>query len=47
MSEMKDKNEKPASGGYRIGKLTILQIMAVLAVIGLLATWVLGRFFPS
>lgn len=45
MKEEKDKNDKPASGGYRVGKLTILQIMAVLAIIGLLATWVLGRFF--
>lgn len=41
---MKQENEIQ-SGGYRIGKITILEIMAVLAVIGLLSTWVLHRFF--
>jgi len=43
---MKKNNEIP-SGGYRVGKLTILEIMTVLAVIGLLATWVLHHFFVA
>jgi len=43
---MKNDNEnKNQIKGYRIGKLTILEIMSVLAVIGLLATWVLHHFF--
>lgn len=43
---MKDENEKQMSG-YRIGRLSILEIMIVLAVIGLLANWVLKSFFSS
>lgn len=43
---MKNNNDIPHNG-YRIGKLTILEIMAVLAVIGLLATWVLRHFFAG
>jgi prepilin-type N-terminal cleavage/methylation domain-containing protein len=43
---MKKQNDIPPSG-YRIGKLTILEIMAVLAVIGVLATWVLRHFFAG
>ena len=41
------KNKEIPSSGYRIGKLTILEIMVVLAVIGLLATWVLRHFFAG
>ena len=41
---MKKDNEISVNA-YRIGRLTILEIMAVLAVLGLLATWVLHHFF--
>lgn len=43
---MKNANKKEMAG-YRIGKLSILEIMIVLAVMGLLATWVLKSFFAS
>lgn len=32
---------------HRVGNFTILQVMVFLAVVGLLATWVLHHFFPS
>ncbi len=38
-------DEKKPFTGYRFGKITILEFMGVLAVIGVLATWVLHRFF--
>jgi prepilin-type N-terminal cleavage/methylation domain-containing protein len=31
--------------GYRTGKLTLLELMTVLAIMGILVTWVLQRFF--
>jgi multisubunit Na+/H+ antiporter MnhF subunit len=43
---MKEDKDKSLSG-YRIGKLTILQIMAVLAIIGLVSTWALHHFFST
>jgi len=41
---MKQDNQEQVKV-YRLGKMTILEIMVVLAVIGLVATWVLHRFF--
>lgn len=32
---------------YRSGSLTLLQLMSVLAILGVLATWVLWHFFIS
>lgn len=41
---MKDNQSKTVRI-YRVGKLTILQIMGILASAGLLATWMLHQFF--
>ena len=44
MQKKTDENDLRA---YRNGPLTVLQLMGVLAVLGLLAAWVLQRFFIS
>ena len=41
---MKQDNQDKKSI-YRLGKLTLLEIMAVLTVIGVLANWLLHQFF--
>jgi Tfp pilus assembly protein PilE len=44
---METNNEKEGANGYRIGRLTVLELMTVLAVLGILITWILRRFFTS
>jgi hypothetical protein len=41
------ENQDQSVNVYRLGKITLLQIMGSLAVLGLLATWVLSRYFSS
>lgn len=38
----KDRDKKNI---YRLGSLTILELMTVLAVLGILLTWILHSFF--
>jgi hypothetical protein len=45
MSDRENKTQQNETSGHRLGKLTILQIMGILAVVGLLATWVLRHYF--
>jgi hypothetical protein len=40
------EGQKPSSG-HRLGNLTILQLMGLLALAGLLLTWVLRHYFAS
>ncbi len=44
---MNDENKKHNADltGYRIGKLTVLQLMGILAVVGLVVTICLHYFF--
>ncbi|VVC75064.1 hypothetical protein AQUSIP_03400 [Aquicella siphonis] len=42
---MQTDDKKDEINVYRLGRLTVLELMAVLAVLGILATWVLRRFF--
>lgn len=42
---MKDKKNDLAA--YRIGRLTILELMTFLAALGLLLAWVCKHFFAS
>lgn len=44
---MKANDKKDEVKVYRIGRITILQLMAILAIVGLVATWVLHSFFSS
>lgn len=44
---MKQKNKRNEVNVYRAGRLTVLELMTVLAVLGILVTWVLRRFFES
>lgn len=44
--QTKDKDGK-IQHTYRTGKLTLLELMAVLAVLGILLSWVLQQFFLS
>ena len=42
---MEEKKKKEDLRAYRTGPLTVLELMAVLAVLGVLLAWVLHRFF--
>jgi prepilin-type N-terminal cleavage/methylation domain-containing protein len=42
---MESNKDKKDADVYRAGKLTILELMAVLAILGILVTWVLHSFF--
>lgn len=42
-----DDRDKKLDQVYRAGRLSILELMTVLAVLGVLLTWVLQRFFLS
>lgn len=42
----KDK-EKDDLHAYRVGRLTILELMTFLAVLGILLAWVCQHFFTS
>lgn len=44
---MKKTNDKEDLRAYRSGPLTVLQLMALIAVLGLLLTWVIKHFFLS
>ena len=44
---MQKKNENKELRAYRMGPLTMLQLMIVLAVLGVLLTWVLRQFLFS
>lgn len=39
------KKDKKEVNVYRVGKMTILQLMAALAALGILVNWVLHSFF--
>ncbi|RDI37510.1 hypothetical protein [Aquicella lusitana] len=41
---MNDKNE---TQGRRSGRLTVLELMAVISVLGILLTWVVHHFLTS
>lgn len=47
MQEDEKKNKKDDLRSYRTGPLTVLELMAVIAIIGGLLTWVISRFFTS
>lgn len=42
---MQTNAKKEKVNVYRVGGLTLLQLMAILAVLGIVATWVLRQFF--
>jgi len=42
---MQKANKVKEINVYRIGRITILQLMGVLAALGLVSTWVLHYFF--
>lgn len=42
-----ENKEKQDGQVYRRGRLTILELMSVLAILGGLLTWVLQRFFAN
>jgi hypothetical protein len=42
---MQKKDDHKELRSFRTGPLTILQLMAVLAILGVLGAWVLHRFF--
>jgi hypothetical protein len=44
---MKNDDRKDDVSVYRVGRMTILQIMGLLAALGLIATWALHSFFGS
>lgn len=44
---MQEYDEKNKSTDVRKSRLTILELMMVLSVLGLLSTWVLRQFFLS
>jgi hypothetical protein len=41
---MRKNHNKNEVGEHRRGRLTILQLMAVLAMLGIFATWILHSF---
>jgi len=43
---MKTNDTENKRNVYRFANMSVLQIMGVLAVLGLVATWVLRSFFP-
>lgn len=40
-----DKQKEEDLSVYRVGRLTLLQLMGMVAVIGIVATWVVHRLF--
>lgn len=44
---MDNTNQKEDLKDYRRGKLTILELMTVLAALGILLTWVLKHFLGN
>lgn len=42
---MQKNNRRNESDAYRVGKLTVLELMTVLAVLGIMVTWILRHFF--
>lgn len=44
---MNIKNEKDDLRQYRLGGLTVLQLMPTLAIVGLLSAWILRHFFAA
>lgn len=42
-----EEKDKKISQVYRAGRLSIIELMTVLAVLGVLLTWVLQQFFSS
>ena len=42
---MQKNNDENDLRAYRSGPFTLLQLMTVLAILGLLTAWVLQRFF--
>jgi len=46
MSANKPANDPQTTKSYRVGgRITILQIMLVVGILGLVLTWVVDRFF--
>lgn len=41
----KDQSSKPDLREFRIGPMTLLELMAVLAFLGIFLSWLLVRFF--
>ena len=44
---MQEKNDKNDMRAYRTGSFTVLQWMAILALTGVVVTWLLQHFFAK